>query len=106
MMIERIWHGYTTPENAEEYESLLMGRIIPDIASKAIPGYRGIRVLRREIGDEIEFITIMRFESIESVQTFIGVDYEVAHVPDEALLLLKRFDARSQHYDLRDQREY
>jgi antibiotic biosynthesis monooxygenase (ABM) superfamily enzyme len=106
MMIERIWHGYTTPQNAEEYESLLIGRIIPDIAAKAIPGYRGIHVLRRENGDEVEFITVMRFEGIDSGKAFVGEDYEVAHVPDEARLLLKRFDARSQHYELRDQQEY
>jgi antibiotic biosynthesis monooxygenase (ABM) superfamily enzyme len=105
-MIKRIWHGFTTVDKAEEYESLLKNKIIPGIAERSIPGYRGISVLRRENGDEIEFITIMQFDSLESVRGFVGDDYEVAHVPAEARAVLKRFDERSQHYELRDHQEY
>lgn len=105
-MIERIWHGYTLPENADAYESLLKSKIFPDIAAMSIPGYRGIRLLRRENGNDVEFVTIMQFDSIDSVRSFVGDDYERAHVPSEARKLLHRFDERSQHYELRDVHVY
>ena len=48
----------------------------------------------------------MRFERIEDVKAFTGDDYEAAYVPDAARQVLNRFDARSQHYDLRESRTY
>ena len=66
-MIFRIWHGWTTPENADRYEALLKEEIFPGIASKNISGYRGIQLLRRHLNNEVEFMTIMQFESFEAV---------------------------------------
>jgi hypothetical protein len=100
-MISRIWHGYTTPANADAYESLLQREIFVGIRNRDIQGYRGIQLLRRETPDGVEFITIMWFESIESVRLFAGDEYEKAVVPDGARVLLSRFDERSQHYELR-----
>ena len=105
-MILRIWHGYTIPENADSYEALLKQEIFSGIEGKQLPGFRGIELLRRPVEDEVEFVTIMRFDFVESVRAFTGEDYEVAYVPDAARKLLKRFDARSQHYDLREVRNY
>ncbi|MFL7807034.1 MAG: antibiotic biosynthesis monooxygenase, partial [Anaerolineae bacterium] len=68
---------------------------------REIAGYRGIHLLRRDLGDEVEFVTIMWFDSIEAVRTFAGEDYEGAVVPPKARELLSRFDARSQHYDVK-----
>ena len=56
-MIARIWHGWTTKENAHTYENLLKTEIFPTIASKNLSGYHGIQLLRRRLGDEVEFIT-------------------------------------------------
>ena len=105
-MILRIWHGWTAPENADTYENLLRAEIFPGIAAKAIPGYRGIELLRREAGDEIEFITVMRFDSLQSVKDFVGEDYEQSYVPEKARAVLARFDQHSQHYELRETLEY
>ncbi|MCK5353467.1 antibiotic biosynthesis monooxygenase [bacterium] len=105
-MIERIWHGWTTPENADVYENLLRTEIFPGIASKNIPGYRGIRLLRRPLDEEVEFITIMRFGSLDDVIGFVGEDYEKSYVPPKAREVLARFDDRSQHYEVREQIEY
>ncbi|MHA1442477.1 MAG: antibiotic biosynthesis monooxygenase [Candidatus Heimdallarchaeota archaeon] len=100
-MISRIWHGYTTHENADAYESLLKEEIFIGIEKKEIAGYQGINLLRRELEDEVEFITIMWFDSLDSVRAFAGEDYEIAVVPPNARKLLKRFDARSQHYEVK-----
>ncbi len=100
-MIGRIWHGWTHPDNADAYESLLKSEIFLGIEGRQIPGYRGIRLLRRDLGDEVEFVTLMWFDSLEAVRAFAGEDYEAAVVPPKAQALLARFDARSQHYDVR-----
>ncbi len=100
-MICRIWHGYTTKENGDAYEALLKKEIFVGIQDRQIMGYQGIQLLRRELADQEEFITIMWFESLEAVRTFAGQDYEVAVVPPKARALLSSFDQRSQHYEVK-----
>lgn len=100
-MIKRIWHGWTTPENADAYENLLRTTIFPGIAAKSIPGYRGIELWRRMNGDEVEFTTVMSFDSIDNVIAFQGPDYEAAYVPEAARKVLKRWDERSAHCEVR-----
>jgi len=100
-MISRIWHGWTTPENADAYEKLLETEIFEGIQDRQIDGYRGIHLLRRDLEDEVEFVTIMWFDSVDAVSAFAGEDYEAAVVPAKARALLSRFDARSQHYEVK-----
>lgn len=97
-MIARLWHGYTTPDNADRYERVLLRSVLPGIEALGIPGLQGIEVLRRPLEDEVEFVTIMRFASLDDVRTFVGEDYGVAHVPAEARAVLKRFDERAAHF--------
>jgi heme-degrading monooxygenase HmoA len=104
-MISRVWHGWTTPANADAYESLLRSEIFRGIQDRQIAGYRGIQLLRRSLEHEVEFVTVMWFDSLEAVRTFAGEDHEVAVVPPEARALLSRFDARSQHYEVRAEME-
>ena len=105
-MIKRIWHGYTTPENADAYQRLLDTTVFPDIEAKKIPGYRAIELLRRTAGDEVEFTTVMSFDSLDNVIAFQGEDYEAAYVPDAARKILKRWDARSTHHGVIQVRNY
>jgi antibiotic biosynthesis monooxygenase (ABM) superfamily enzyme len=100
-MISRIWHGYTTKVNADKYEDLLKKEIFTGIKNRKIKGFNGIDLLRREFGKEMEFITIMWFDSIDAVRDFAGDDYEKAVVPPEARILLSRFDDKSQHYEVK-----
>jgi heme-degrading monooxygenase HmoA len=104
-MISRIWHGWTAPGNADAYEALLQTEIFHGIEERQIAGFRGIQLLRRELGGEVEFVTVMRFDSLDAVRAFAGEDYEVAVVPPKARALLARFDARSQHYEVQAERE-
>lgn len=99
-MISRIWHGWTTLANADAYEALLKREIVPGIQDRGIAGFRGMQVCRRGQGDAVEFMTIMRFDSMDAVRAFAGDHPEVAVVPPAARALLARFDARSQHYDV------
>jgi heme-degrading monooxygenase HmoA len=99
-MIGRIWHGWTTHDNADAYEALLRQEIFVGIAAREIAGYRGIHLLRRELGAETEFVTVMWFDSLDAVRAFAGEDYQAAVVPPKARALLSHFDARSQHYEV------
>jgi antibiotic biosynthesis monooxygenase (ABM) superfamily enzyme len=103
-MIARIWHGWTTPANADTYEALLKKEIFVGIQERHIPGFRGIQLLRRPAGEEVEFLTIMHFHSLDAVREFAGEDYEIAVVPAKARAVLAHFDARSQHYQVRAER--
>jgi heme-degrading monooxygenase HmoA len=98
-VIGRIWHGWAAPENAHAYEQLLRSEVLPGI--QRIDGYRGAQLFRREAGDEVEFVTITFFDSLDAVRAFAGEDYEVAVVPPEAQRLLSHYDARSAHYEVR-----
>ena len=103
-MISRIWHRWTTPENADVYENLLLEEIFTGIQDRHIPGFKSIQLLRRESGEEVEFVTIMSFDSLDAVRTFAGEDYEAAVVPEKARQVLSHFDERSQHYEIRAER--
>ena len=97
-MIARIWHGWTTPDNADQYENLLKEEIFVGIENRRIRGFRSIQLLRREVDKEVEFVTIMLFDSLDAVREFAGEDYETAVVPAKARAVLSHFDERSQHY--------
>ncbi len=99
-MVLRIWRGWTSPENADAYEQIVSHEVLPSIAARELAGYRGAYLLRRAVEDEIEFATIMRFDSIEDVRAFAGEDYEAAYVPPRAREVLSRFDERSAHFDV------
>jgi len=100
-VISRVWYGWTSRENADAYEALLKSEIFTGIASRGIAGYKGIQLFRRYVGEEVEFVTVMWFDSVDAVRGFAGEDYEAAVVPPQARALLSRFDERSQHYEVR-----
>lgn len=99
-MITRVWHGWTTPANADAYQDLLLTTVIPGIVARAIPGYAGMRVDRREVPDGVEFVTTMYFTSTAAVIAFAGADYARSVVPPAAQALLSRHDAEAAHYDV------
>ena len=98
-MISRIWHGWTTRENAAAYEALLKSEILPGISIRGIGGLEGAHLLRRDVPEGVEFVTILWFDTLGAVREFAGEDWEAAVVPEKARRLLTRFDARSQHYE-------
>jgi heme-degrading monooxygenase HmoA len=97
-VICRVWHGWTRRENADAYERYLREELYPRLRDDA--GYRGHHVLRRDDGDEVEFVTMTWFESLESVRSFAGEDYETPVITDRAAALLSRYHEQALHYDL------
>ena len=97
-MVARMWRGYTRPEHADAYEAMLTPELLPGL-SKA-RGFRGTYLLRRAAGNEVEFVTIILWDSIDDVRAVAGDDYEAAVVPEERRQYLVRWDARAVHYEV------
>jgi antibiotic biosynthesis monooxygenase (ABM) superfamily enzyme len=97
-MIARIWHGWTKREGAKVYEQMLREEIFPGIARRNIPEYHGAELFIRDDGDEVEFVTLLRFDSMDAVKEFAGDDEGRPVIYPKAEPLLIRMDQRSQHY--------
>jgi antibiotic biosynthesis monooxygenase (ABM) superfamily enzyme len=104
-MICRLWRGWTSVQNAGAYERIVRREVIPGIEARKIPGFRHMDLMKRDFGDEIEFQTLMWFDSLDAIKAFMGEDYSVSHVPPEARALLNSFDDRAAHYEVIDRRE-
>lgn len=100
-MIGRIWHGWTTFDNADVYEAMLIEEIFVGIKNLNMDGFRGIQLFRREVETEVEFITLMIFDSLDAVREFAGTNYETAVVPEKARAVLSHYDEKSQHYQIK-----
>jgi heme-degrading monooxygenase HmoA len=97
-MIARIWHGYAKPEHADAYEAMLKPELLPGISK--VKGFRGSYLMRREAGAEVEFITIILWDSIDAIRAVAGADYEKAVIPEERRKYLARYDAKAAHYEV------
>jgi hypothetical protein len=97
-VILRYWRGWTTLQNADSYQKIVSEQVLPGIAARRLEGYHGAYLLRRDLDHEVEFATVMIFDSLENVRTFAGDDYETAYVPPAARAVLTRFDEKSAHY--------
>ncbi len=98
-MIARLWKGWTAPDNADAYESLLREKVLPGL--QRIDGYRGGYVLRHDGNDEVEFAVLNLFDSLEAVRAFAGPDYTVAAFEPEARLLLSKVEPIARHYEVK-----
>jgi antibiotic biosynthesis monooxygenase (ABM) superfamily enzyme len=99
MSVKRIWRGWTTPENAAAYRTVLKEAVRPSIEAKNIPGYQSLELLSRDIGEEIEFMTIMTFDALDNIVNLQGEDYERAYIPEAARAVLSRWDAVCLHFE-------
>jgi len=97
--VARIWHGWTTIENADLYQTVVQREVFPAIFERHIPGLLSAHLMRADdVADgEVEFTTIIWFESLDSVKSFMGEDYRRAHIPDNAKAVLKRFESEAKH---------
>jgi heme-degrading monooxygenase HmoA len=97
-MVARVWYGYTTPADADAYESMLKPELLPGLSR--VKGFRGSYLLRRLRESEVEFITIILWDSLDDVRAVAGADYEVAVIPEERKKYLVRHDAKATHYEV------
>ena len=96
-MIARIWRGWTKPTDAKTYEDMLRNEIFPSIAARNISGYHGAELFIREDGNEVEFVTVLRFDSMEAVKEFAGADESKPVIFQKAETLITRME-QARHY--------
>jgi hypothetical protein len=100
-MICRMWHGWTMASQADAYDNYLKNELFPGVKGElGARGYRGFHVLRLERGSEVEFVTLVWFDSIDAVRSFAGQAYEVPVISAKARTLLSHYDERVEHFDL------
>src|SRR5713101_6825786 len=97
VMIARIWHGWTKRNDAKTYEQMLRDEIFPGIAQRDIKGYHGAELFVREDGDGVEFVTLLRFDSMDAVKEFAGEDESKPVIYSKAESLIARME-QARHY--------
>jgi heme-degrading monooxygenase HmoA len=97
-----VWHGWTKPEDADGYESHLKPELLPGLSK--VKGFQGSYLLRRAVGEEVEFVTIILWDSIEAIRVVAGENYETAVIPEERRKYLTRFDAKATHFEVVSER--
>ena len=100
-MIVRLWRGWVRPSDADAYEQRLKTVTFPAYHARGVAGFRGARALRRDLGDEVEFLTVLEFDDMAAVHVFGGKDWDTPTVPEAARKVLLRWDERSAHYEER-----
>ena len=96
--IERVWRAWASRPDADAYESLVTQDVLP--AMSRFSGYRGATLLKRDANDEqVEFLVITRWESLDSIREFAGDRFDAATIPRAATELLARYEDRALHYE-------
>jgi heme-degrading monooxygenase HmoA len=96
-----MWRGWTAPEDADAFQSFLLDEFFP--SRRGIPGFLGADILRDDAshdgGDEVAFVVLTRFNSLEDIQSFTrGGDPDAAVIEPKAAGMLRRYDERAPHY--------
>jgi hypothetical protein len=100
-MVCRVWRGWTPLHHAQDYDDYLQKELFPQLGRElGADGYRGYQLLRISRGEEVEFMTMLWFDSVESVRSFAGDNYETPVISAKARSLLMRFADRADHYEL------
>jgi hypothetical protein len=97
MAITRMWRGWTSTGAADDYERFLLAELFPSMRS--IDGFLGADVLRRPDGEEVAFVTLTRFRSVDDIRAFAGDSFDVPVIEPRAAELLARYDPRAVHYE-------
>ena len=104
--IIRTWKGWTTRENADMYESLLINEIFPEVQKKGVKGLEKVSISAQSKKEEVEFLLILQFDSLDAVKTFAGENYEIAYIPEKAQRVLSRYEETAQHYEFRKELKF
>lgn len=87
-------------EHADAYERILSKEVIPSISNRGIKGFIRIEFMKRKLGNEMEFQTLMWFDDLHAVREFAGENYDSSYVPPVAREILSSFDDRAAHFDI------
>ena len=95
-MIIREWRGRASPLNAEAYPRHFREKVVPEL--RKVPGFVGAHLSRRQLGDQIEFLVLTRWQSMDTIRGFAGADTEKAVMEPGAISALVEFNSAVHHY--------
>jgi heme-degrading monooxygenase HmoA len=99
-VIARTWRGAVRREDADAYAAYVRETGLSEY--RATAGNRGAWILRRDLGELTEFVTLSFWDSLEAVEGFAGPDPERAvFYPEDDRFLVER-DLHVTHYELLD----
>jgi heme-degrading monooxygenase HmoA len=97
-MIIREWRGRASMTEAEAYPAHFRTKVVPELIT--LQGFVGAQLSRRHLGDEIEFLVLTRWKSIDAIREFAGSEIDKAVVEPGAVAALLDFDKKVQHYEV------
>jgi heme-degrading monooxygenase HmoA len=97
-MIARIWRGPVPKAKKDAYVDYIERTGLADYAR--IPGNRGVYLLLKDEGDEVEFITLTFWEGWDAIKAFAGEDVVKARYYPEDKDFLTRFDETVEHFEV------
>jgi heme-degrading monooxygenase HmoA len=97
-MIVRMWRGYAIRERADDYVKHLQQTVVPEL--RQIDGFKGIYLLRRNSFDDVEFVVLTFWESMDAIRKFAGENPELAVVAPAAQKLFRKYDPIVKHFEI------
>ena len=97
-MIIREWRGRAARSRIAEYPTHFRTNVVPELRN--VPGFLGATLSKREAGEQIEFVVLTRWKSMEAVRAFAGADPDRAVVEPGAVAALNDYDHTVRHYEV------
>ncbi|GAB7051731.1 antibiotic biosynthesis monooxygenase [Catenuloplanes indicus] len=97
-MIARVWRGWVRAQDADGYDRHYRAEVLSTL--RAVNGFGGARLMRRTVGDEVEFLAITYFADMDAVHRFAGDDPEAPVIADAVRALFVRYDTLVRHYEV------
>jgi heme-degrading monooxygenase HmoA len=97
-MIARMWRGSAIREKANDYVNHLQISIIPEL--RQIEGFKGIYLMRRDSSEDVEFLVLTFWETMDAIHQFAGENVESAVVALAAQALFREYDSTVTHFEV------
>lgn len=97
-MIARMWRGYAISERADDYVKHLQQTVVPEL--RQIDGFKGVYLARQDSSDDVEFMVLTFWESMEAIRKFAGENPELAVVAPAAQKLFREYDPMVKHFEV------
>jgi heme-degrading monooxygenase HmoA len=97
-MIVRSWRGRAPSSNANAYIEFFKRKVLPIL--RGIDGFAGVSLLKQSRSNDVEFLVLTRWTSLDAIRAFAGDDIRKAVVEPEAAALLASFDSTVEHFEV------
>lgn len=97
-MFIREWRGRAKQTEAVKYPEYFRNVVIREL--REAPGFQGGYLSRREVGDQVEFLVLTRWKSMDAIREFTGSAAEHAVIDPGAMATLVAYDHSVRHYEV------